>query len=145
MRRRRRILVASCATQQTADPLPLCSMCITVRDMSPGRQAKDEQVNFRVSAGEKAAIEALVRRRHEEQGDDGASGWFRWIVRREARAAGIEIVEPGEGGAPTSAAPEPAKKPTPKSPKVAPKKAARSAPRMGKTTKAKPPQPERAG
>jgi hypothetical protein len=55
--------------------------------------AKEEQVGFRVTPGERKAVEELVRRRHEETGDDSASGWFRALLRREAKGAGVAIEE----------------------------------------------------
>lgn len=57
--------------------------------------AKDVQMGFRISAGERAAVEELIRRRHAETGDDSASGWFRALVRREANEAGVRV-EPGK-------------------------------------------------
>jgi len=57
---------------------------------------REDQIGIRLTLGEKAAVDELVRRRHEETGDDSIAGWFRVLLRREAKAAGVEILEPGE-------------------------------------------------
>lgn len=56
-----------------------------------------ETITIRLTPGERAAMEQLAQRRAAEMeaqdmpGDSTFAGWLRWILRREARAAGIVI------------------------------------------------------
>lgn len=56
-----------------------------------------ESVTARLTPGERAALEELAKRRAAEMeaqdipGDATFAGWLRWIIRREARAAGIVV------------------------------------------------------
>jgi hypothetical protein len=56
---------------------------------------EEEHFGVRVTRGEFAAIGKLVELWREETGDGTKSGWFRGMVRREAKARGVAIVEPG--------------------------------------------------
>jgi hypothetical protein len=58
-------------------------------------------VQFRLSVGEEKALAELVRQHGEKLDELGASGdsanaWFVATVKRLAKEAGIEIVEPDE-------------------------------------------------
>ena len=55
-----------------------------------------EYVGFRITLGEKAVVKALAKRRHATTGDDSLSGWFRVVLRKEAKAAGMTVDEPIE-------------------------------------------------
>lgn len=62
---------------------------------------RTERVQFRLSAGEANALAELVRRHGEKLDELGASGdsanaWFVATVKRLAKEAGVEIVEPDE-------------------------------------------------
>lgn len=58
-----------------------------------------ENVSARISPGERRALEELQRRRAEqlaargEPPDATTAGWLRAVIRREAKAAKIKIVE----------------------------------------------------
>jgi hypothetical protein len=52
---------------------------------------RPDQVIFRVTPEEKRALEQLVQMRATETGDDTLVGWFRAVLRREARSAGIGL------------------------------------------------------
>lgn len=63
-------------------------------------RARTERVHFRISPGEAQALAELVRRHGEKLDELGASGdsanaWFVATVKRLAKEAGVEIVEPG--------------------------------------------------
>ncbi|MFO0588812.1 MAG: hypothetical protein U0441_14780 [Polyangiaceae bacterium] len=66
-----------------------------------------ESVTARLTPGERAAVEELAKRRAAEMeaqdmpGDATFAGWLRWIIRREARAAGI-VIEGVAAAAPPS-------------------------------------------
>jgi len=62
----------------------------------------------RITPAEDAALERLLERRasdleaRAEPGDPSFAGWLRWIIRREARDAGI-VIETSRPVAPPSA------------------------------------------
>lgn len=74
---------------------------------------------FRISPGEKGAAEALAAKRAEEAAaagfspDPSVGAWLRWLIREQANAAGISVIEPERSDAPK------------RSPKRSPKRGAR--------------------
>lgn len=72
----------------------------------------------RITPAEDAALDVLLRRRaaemeaRSEPGDPSFAGWLRWVIRREAKAAGGEALE-----ALTGAASPPAPSPAPRAAK----------------------------
>lgn len=80
-------------------------------------RARRERVHFRLSRGEAKALAELVRRHGEKLDELGASGdsanaWFVATVKRLAKEAGVEIVEPDEERAESPAQRKTAAKPT---------------------------------
>lgn len=72
------------------------------------KNEKTESFTFRLTPDEKSSLEALVSQRAEaaeEQGspppDRSAGAWLRWMIRREAKAAGISL----DGTPPATQAP----------------------------------------
>jgi hypothetical protein len=85
--------------------------CYATRMAAQGNAT--ESVTIRLTPGERAAMEQLAQRRAAEMeaqdipGDATFAGWLRWIIRREARAAGI-VVEGVTAATPVT--PEPVKR-----------------------------------
>lgn len=75
----------------------------------PKGDPTNRRVGYRITEGEAAAEQELVRRHAKATGGSSQSGnaWFRWLLREEAKRQGLEIVEP----------PPPAATPTPASEK----------------------------
>lgn len=62
--------------------------------------AASANVSARLTQGEHAALEQLLKRRAAEMeaqslpGDDSFAGWLRWVIRKEAKGAGIVVESP---------------------------------------------------
>ena len=57
---------------------------------------REKLIGLRVTPAEERALERLLALRAKETGDGTFSGWFRVLLRREAKEAGFEI---GDGAA----------------------------------------------
>ena len=68
--------------------------------------AVSENVSARITPGEREALEKLCKLRAvsmEEMsmpGDDTFAGWLRWVIRKEAKLAGLPVVVAEEPDAP---------------------------------------------